>query len=911
MAEIKIKNLSFKYPTRNKAALCDINLDIKSGEFILICGKSGCGKSTLLRHMKPILAPFGELFGGVFYDGVDAASLSQREQAEKIGFVMQDPENGIVCDKVWHELAFGLESLGFSQSEISTRVAEMASFFGISDYFYYDVKDLSGGQKQLLNLAAVMTLQPSIIILDEPTSRLDPIAAYDFCQTLARINRELGTTVIISEHRFEEVLPLSDRVVVMDEGRIIAEDFPEKIGYRLLNNNNAMFDAMPPNFKIFYSVCDNKEQNAPVTVRDARKWLSDEMQRRNTGHISLRLPSEEKKDDIQTAVETRDVWFRYEQSGADVLRNLSFSVKKGEFYAILGGNGAGKTTAASVLCGINCPYRGKVNIASGMTAALLPQNPQTLFSHKTVMLCVKDAAMAAMNRTNFSSKAEYNSAIDKRADEVMDFCELNDFKECHPFDLSGGEQQRAALAVVLITDPDIIVLDEATKGLDYEFKSKLAELLSELCKKGKTVIAVSHDIEFCARYADSCAMLFDGRIVSQDEPHKFFGGKSFYTTAANRMSRGMIDGAVLESDVIRALTMPDDICKCEECSDDNINDDISYNNIKKDDTELLRENNIEINQDKPLSIEPPKKKRSALSVAAGIIFLAVFGFLQIFLNRTYDNIAINAEYIILSVVSVILLSCSLMCFFSKGKEISAPLVKAEKPGKSFGTAVAVLTAFVIVPITIFIGIYFFGDRKYYFISLLIILEIIVPFILAFEKRMPELREIVMISVLCGIAIAGRAAFAMLPQFKPVLAVVIISAVCFGAETGFLVGAVTGFVSNFFFGQGPWTPWQMFAFGAVGFIAGIVFAKGALRTTKVNLCVFGFLSAIIIYGGIMNPSSVLIWQAKPNLNIFISAYVMGFPFDLIHAVSTVFFLWFGAEPMCEKIDRAKLKYGLYE
>ena len=250
MAEIKIKDLSFKYPSGNSAALCNINLDINIGEFVLICGKSGCGKSTLLRRMKPILSPFGECSGGVFYNGVDAESMSQREQAEKIGFVMQDPENGIVCDKVWHELAFGLESLGYSQSEISARVAEMASFFGISNYFYKDVKDLSGGQKQLLNLAAGMTLQPSVLILDEPTSRLDPIAAYEFCQTLARINREFGTTIIISEHRFEEVLPISDRVVVMDKGRIVAIDTPDKIGYDLLKENNPMFDAMPPNFKV-------------------------------------------------------------------------------------------------------------------------------------------------------------------------------------------------------------------------------------------------------------------------------------------------------------------------------------------------------------------------------------------------------------------------------------------------------------------------------------------------------------------------------------------------------------------------------------------------------------------------------------------------------------------------------------
>ena len=915
MAEIKIKDLSFKYPSGNSAALCNINLDINIGEFVLICGKSGCGKSTLLRRMKPILSPFGECSGGVFYNGVDAESMSQREQAEKIGFVMQDPENGIVCDKVWHELAFGLESLGYSQSEISARVAEMASFFGISNYFYKDVKDLSGGQKQLLNLAAVMTLQPSVLILDEPTSRLDPIAAYEFCQTLARINREFGTTIIISEHRFEEVLPISDRVVVMDKGRIVAIDTPDKIGYDLLKENNPMFDAMPPNFKVFYSINDDKEQRAPVTVKDAREWLLDEMQRRNMNRVSINKSDDSLEDNSSPVIEAKGVWFRYTQSGADVLRDLSFKVKRGEFYAILGGNGAGKSTAVSVLCGINRPYRGKVKTAGGTNVALLPQNSQTLFSHKTVMLCLKDAAKATFDKDKFSDKDEYDSAIDERIDKIIDFCELNELINRHPFDLSGGEQQRTALAIVLITEPDIIILDEATKGLDSEFKEKLADLLSGLCQSGKTIIAVSHDVEFCAKHADRCAMLFDGRIVSQDEPRKFFGGKSFYTTAANRMSRGMIDGAVLESDIIQIFTGNTECLDIKDIKanekSDNKNNDILNLNIKKNDFELRQITDTPIVQNQVLHCDskPMKEKREISNILTGIFMLVIFGIAQ-FMIYTYDGMIHDPVYIGVQVISLILLWSSIM-LFSKGKTKSSLLVMPKKRKITHRTVFAVLTVIAVVPLTIFIGMYFFGNRKYYFISLLIILEIMIPFIFAFEKRKPALREIVIISVLCGIAIAGRAAFAMLPQFKPVLAVVIISAICFGAETGFLVGAITAFVSNFFFGQGPWTPWQMFAFGIIGFIGGIIFTRGILKATKINLCVFGFFSAIIIYGGIMNPASVLMWQSEPNMKIFLSAYVMGFPFDLIHAVSTAFFLWLGAKPMCEKIDRVKIKYGLYD
>ena len=182
----KIENLSFTYPTRNEKTLDGVDLEIMHGEFITVCGKSGCGKTTLLRMLKSSLSPHGTIEGRVLFDGVPLDSVSLRDQASKIGFVMQSPENQIVTDKVWHELAFGLESLGFSNGEIRTRVSEMASFFGISDWFHKNVSELSGGQKQLLNLASVMVMQPQVLVLDEPTSRLDPIAAGEFLKTLEK-----------------------------------------------------------------------------------------------------------------------------------------------------------------------------------------------------------------------------------------------------------------------------------------------------------------------------------------------------------------------------------------------------------------------------------------------------------------------------------------------------------------------------------------------------------------------------------------------------------------------------------------------------------------------------------------------------------------------------------------------------
>lgn len=215
----------------------------------------------------------------------------------------------------------------------------------------------------------------------------------------------------------------------------------------------------------------------------------------------------------------------------------------------------------------------------------------------------------------------------------------------------------------------------------------------------------------------------------------------------------------------------------------------------------------------------------------------------------------------------------------------------------------------IIPLTIYAGIRFFGDRKYYFISFLIIFETLIPFAMVFESRKPQARELVIISALCAIAVAGRIAFFMLPQFKPVIALVIISGLCFGGEAGFLVGAVTAFVSNFFFGQGPWVPWQMFALGIIGFIAGVIFNKKSLRKNKTLLCIFGFIATIVIYGGIMNPSTVILAQETPTIEMLVAAYISGIPFDLIHAAATAFFLWVISEPMIEKLERVKTKYGI--
>ena len=865
--KIKIKNLIFSYPNSEKTALNDINLTINQGEFVTICGKSGCGKSTLLRHLKPILTPHGKTSGEIYFYGKSIYDLSDREQAENIGFVMQNPDNQIVTDKVWHELVFGLESLGINSAEIRSKAAEMASFFGIQNWFYENVTNLSGGQKQILNLASVMVMNPTLLLLDEPSSQLDPISAHDFFTMLERINTELGVTIILSEHNLSEVFPLSDKVVVMEDGKITAENTPYKIGEEL--KQKSMFAALPTPTKIYYSL-GNNSGNCPITIRDGHKWL--EKQQINE-HFEFK--SEKNRINTEPILELKDVWFRYEKNSDDILKGLSFKVHENEFYAIVGGNGVGKSTALSVISKINKPYRGKVFINDDTKVAVMPQNPQSLFLKKSVLEELYDAVFD-VEKEKRKNEIEY----------VIKFCELDNLLENHPYDLSGGEQQRVALAKILLRKLDLLVLDEPTKGLDACFKRKLATILKSLQKNGMTVLMVTHDIEFCAEYADICAMFFDGKIVSEAPPRKFFAENNFYTTSAKRMADGIIENAVLDKDIIRALGG-----KAEDLTE--TNDELNYILPKKT---VIKQGKKEY------------KKLNVHNVVLGIVFVILFVMTQCLFCGRYDN----WKNYVAQTISILFIATAMFNLIPR-KKLGKELIQNEKSKRKIlkRTKIATLLILFLIPLTIFIGIYYLGDKKYYFISLLIILETMIPFGFAFENRKPKARELVIISALCAIGVAGRTAFFMLPQFKPVAAIVIISGVAFGGETGFLVGAITAFVSNFFFGQGPWTPWQMFSFGIIGFLAGIMFQKGILRKTKTDMCVFGFLATFVIYGGIMNPASVIMWQSNININMVLSSYVMGMPFDFIHAVSTVFFLFFAAEPMLEKLERIKIKYGLIE
>lgn len=611
MQTFTITDLSFTYPTESVPALQNVSLSIEAGSFTVLCGRSGCGKSTLLRQLKPILQPHGTQTGTILFEGKSLSSLSQREQSARIGFVLQNLDAQLVTDKVWHELAFGLESLGLSTPVIRRRVAEIASFFGIQNWFYKPVCELSGGQKQLVNLASVMALEPSVLLLDEPT-----------------------------------------------------------------------------------------------------------------------------------------------------------------------------------------------------------------------------------------------------------------------------------------------------KGLDAEFKRVFARIIKRLCARGVCVIMVSHDAEFCASYASRCAMFFDGAIVAEGTPREFFSSGSFYTTSASRMARGLLPGAITPEDVIAA-------CGGEVPPEPDLpadGGDAAEIQAQEEAREQAKTYLLP-SQTAPLPLW--RKLLGALGGLGALIclwrILSISDLSELLSQGGLTSLAGDTFRLYLA-----MLACLLVLAVSFSRAAPQP-VHSSLGGRPLSgrTKLASVLSLLLVPLTIFIGIVYFGKKSYGVVSLLVLLECMAPFALIFEGRKPKARELVLIAALCALAVAGRAALFMLPGFKPVAALVILSGVAFGGETGFLVGAMSMLTSNVLFGQGPWTPIQMFAMGLIGFLAGVSFQKGLLRAGRAPLAIFGAVSVVLVYGGIMNPASAILYQPNLSLSVLKAYYLTGFPFDLVHAAATALFLWFGAEPMLEKLERVKRKYGLTE
>ena len=718
MSFIEFKDLSFKY--KDEAVLKNISLKIEKGSFTVLCGPSGSGKTTLLKFLKPSLSPYGYVAGEVVFE--NGADKDRRTDTEKIAFIGQDPDNEITGERVWQHMAFAMESLGKDNAFIRKRAAETAAFFGISHIFEAKTEELSGGQKQLVNLASAIMTDPEMIILDEPTATLDPVGADRLFDMLEKINRDLGITVVISEHRLERCIALSDRLIIMDEGSIVFDGIREKL-YGFLKENmyyTGLFNHM-------VRLGARAGNSLPFTVREGRRFAEE---------LGVKgVLSDEDVKENETVIDFDGLWFRYENE--DVIKGAEGRVYKGEVYALLGSNGAGKSTLLSVLSGAKKPYRGKVKLKDGLVTAFMPQNPKALFYKNSIM---EDMLTVTKD--------------DKLIMETARFCGIEGLLSRHPFDVSGGEMQRAALCKVLLKKPDVIFMDEPTKGMDGEFKSKFSHLLEGLKKEGKTVFMVSHDTEFCAETADRCALFFGGRVISEAGKREFFASNRFYTTAVNRSFKGVVEGAVTDKDVLGLLGMEEK--EYPEKNRDKQEDALEYRQVRKE-------------------------KNSA--------------------------------------------------------------------GK-----------------------------------------------------------IVMLAVITAVAVAARLAFFMLPQFKPVAAVVISAGCVFGGFFGLLTGALSMLVSNMFFGQGPWTLFQMAGMGLVGLFAGILF-KG--KRKKVSVAVYGFLAVLVIYGVIVNISNVLMYQESISLGMIALSCLSALPLDLLHGVFTAgLILFFGREFM-DKLERLKKKYIINE
>lgn len=465
-AAIAIEGLTFSYPQADAPVLRDLSWKVPRGAFAILVGGTGSGKSTLLSLLKPQIAPAGTCEGSLVVAGTDVDQLDDAQSARTIGYVFQNPDNQIVCESVWHEMAFCLENLGTPQEEMRRLIAETSYFFGIDDWFRQSTDSLSGGRKQLLALASTLVAQPSLLLLDEPTSQLDPVAERNFLHALFRINRELGCTVVVATHAPRAMVDYATCAFELADGRV--REIADMEALRLREPLVEAGDAVPA----------RAQQDAPYTLT------------------------------------FDDAWFRYDRESPWVLRNLDLHVAEGRIHALVGGNGCGKSTLLAIAAGSSRLQRGRVRTACERRV-LLPQDPRALFAAETAL----DELM------EWSGQLGYGEG---EVRQLLEELGLAAQERVHPYDLSGGQQQLLAIGKLLLAKPDVLLLDEPTKGLDARARSKFAQVLLDLQAQGKTILMASHDLDFVQQVADTVSMMFDGEIASTEPVTAFFANNVYY-----------------------------------------------------------------------------------------------------------------------------------------------------------------------------------------------------------------------------------------------------------------------------------------------------------------------------------------------------------------------------------------------
>ena len=605
MALIEFNNFSFAYMNSDGTesevkSLDNINLEIDYGDFVLLCGPSGCGKTTLLTNLKKELMPAGRRSGEIKFNGKRIIDMDEISSACDIGYLFQNPDSQIVTDTVIQEIAFPLENIGLPTEEIRNRISEIVAFFGINDILHKNVNELSGGQKQLVNLCSLLVLRPQVLLLDEPMSQLDPIASYEFLSIVRRLNEEFSITVIMSEHKADSIFPFIDKAVFLKEGKIEFVDNAHNICSEVIDDE--IFENYLPAVTKIYNSLSVKypsliKLNTPLSIREGRRCLNtihddlikisnDDVDSINLNHDNLHITnkkyhSQEKSgilDKISLGgnknalINMNGIYFAYEK-GNLILKNVDFELEKGDFVSLIGGNGVGKSTFLQLLVGILKPIKGKVKYKKGIKRAYVHQNPMIHFSKDNVkeefLESILESKLLQNNSVGFNKETyddllkmsneefiesdvlnglEFDS-IEFKFKELIEFFDICDLIDKHPYDCSGGEQQKIVIVKALLQNADVLVLDEPTKGLDPISSKNLANILNSLRDNGITILMTSHDLDFVANNCKRCLMLFDKDIQIDDDPKVIFAENNFYTTFVNRMVKDYVPEIVTLDDL--------------------------------------------------------------------------------------------------------------------------------------------------------------------------------------------------------------------------------------------------------------------------------------------------------------------------------------------------------------------------
>jgi len=540
---IRIDNLNFTYNGVDEPALQNVNLTIEDGEFVLITGPSGGGKSTLCRCFNGLVPHFygGTIDGRVEVQGMDIMKHPPKELAMKVGMVFQDPENQMVTTDVEREIAFGLENLGFPVNLIARRIEEALDTAGIAGLRFRKHHELSSGEKQKVVIASVLALHPKILVLDEPTSELDPQSAEEVLRLLERLNDELGITIILIEHRLDRVIHLVDRILVISEGRILANGQPREV---MDNTNLKSLDiGIPPVIRLMQQLRGNNifTDELPLTVKDARLKLQKVLQKIKTATFT------DGSLERQPVLNVDKLWFSYGDRAA--LRGIDLTISEGEFIAIMGRNASGKTTFIKHLNGLLKPSKGKVtidgiDIRHSSVAELsrhvgyVFQNPNDHLFADTVE---EEIAFNLKNRGIEQGKST------QLVDQALAAFKLTPYRYTYPRYLSGGEKQRVALASVLVSEPRIIILDEPTRGMDYALKKNLVRILDEYRRQGNIVIMVTHDVETVAECADRVILLSEGRVVVDGSKRQVLSKALLFSPQINRLAQALSSYGVADN----------------------------------------------------------------------------------------------------------------------------------------------------------------------------------------------------------------------------------------------------------------------------------------------------------------------------------------------------------------------------